>query len=234
MLTKLTSDPLFGIILTVGVFLFFRLMGQKLNLKWLNPLAFSIIAIIVILNTFDISYSNYYVGARYIDMFIAPATVALAIPLYRSIHLIKQHALSILAGIGVGTLFNISFVLLLSIFFHLKESLVISLVPKSVTTAIAMDLSTQMGGVAAITVLAVIVTGVLAPLLGGPLMKWFGITDPIAQGLALGTTSHAIGTSKAMELGEVQGAMSGLSIGLSGIATVVAAPLIIHLVGELM
>ncbi|MGX6962895.1 LrgB family protein [Vagococcus xieshaowenii] len=230
MIDYLSKEPIFGVMLTVMVFMFFRMMGNKYQLKWLNPLAFSIIAIILFLKGTNISYDNYFVGAKYVDMFIGPATVALALPLYRSLPLIKKHATAIMMAVGIGTLFNISLVLLLSVLFKLKEPLTLSLVPKSVTTAIAMDLSTQIGGVAAITVLSVITTGVLAPLCAEPILKLFGIHDPMAQGLALGTTSHAIGTSKAMEMGEVQGAMSGLAIGIAGIATVILAPLLTSVV----
>ncbi|MGX6979946.1 LrgB family protein [Vagococcus elongatus] len=229
MVQQLTSDPMFGFTLTLAVFLFFRRIEQTRKIKWLNPLAFSIVTIILLLNVFNVSYEDYFVGAKYVDMFIAPATVALAIPLYRSLHLIKKHSLSIMVGIGVGSLLNILMVLGLAFLFKLDKVLAASLVPKSVTTAIAMDLSTQMGGVAAITVLAVIITGVFAPLMAIPFLQLFSITDPIAQGLALGTTSHAIGTSTAMEMGEIQGAMSGLAIGLAGIATVVFAPISMEL-----
>ncbi|MGX7030360.1 LrgB family protein [Vagococcus zengguangii] len=234
MIDYLSKEPIFGVILTIVVFMFFRMLGNKFQWKWLNPLAFSILAIILFLNMTGISYDNYYVGAKYVDMFIGPATVALALPLYRSLPLIKKHAASIMISVGIGTIFNILMVLLLSAMFKLKEPLMLSLVPKSVTTAIAMDLSTQIGGVAAITVLSVITTGVLAPLCAEPILKMFGIDDPMAQGLALGTTSHAIGTSKAMEMGEVQGAMSGLAIGIAGIATVILAPILTNLVDVLI
>ena len=234
MIDYLSKEPIFGVILTVAVFMFFRMVSNKYQWKWLNPLAFSILAIIIFLNKSGISYDNYYVGARYVDMFIGPATVALALPLYRSLPLIKKHAVSIMVSVGIGTIFNILMVLLLSNLFQLKEPLMLSLVPKSVTTAIAMDLSTQIGGVAAITVLSVITTGILAPLCAEPIMKRLGINDPMAQGLALGTTSHAIGTSKAMEMGEVQGAMSGLAIGIAGIATVILAPILTSFVDLLV
>lgn len=229
MLQQLTSDPLFGFILTIAVFLFYRFLEGNYHLKWLNPLAFSIVTIILLLNATSISYENYFAGAKYIDMFIAPATVALAIPLYRSIHLIKKHAMSIMVGISVGVLLNIILILFLSYLLKMDEVLMISLVPKSVTTAIAVDLSNQLGGVGAITVLSVIVTGLLAPLIAEPILTFFRITDPVAQGITLGTTSHAIGTSKAMELGEVQGAMSGLAIGIAGVLTVVAAPIMLNI-----
>ena len=233
MLDYLSKEPLFGVILTLSVFLFFRMLGNKFQLNWLNPLAFSILAIILFLNITGISYDNYYVGAKFVDMFIGPATVALAIPLYRALPLIKKHAMAIMVSVGLGTVFNITLVLLLSRLFQLRERVTLSLVPKSVTTAIAMDLSTQIGGVAAITVLSVITTGVLAPLCAEPILKLFRVNDPLAQGLALGTTSHAIGTSKAMEMGEIQGAMSGLAIGIAGIATVILAPLLTNLMGYL-
>ncbi len=158
-------------------------------------------------------------------MMISPATVALAIPLYRSIHLLKKHFKSILIGITIGSVFNIGLTFLFAVMFKLDKTLIASLIPESVTTAIALDISKQIGGISAITVLAVIVTGNLGPLLGPTLMKIGRIDDEVAQGLALGTTAHAIGTGKAMEMGEVQGAMSGLAIVIAGIVTVIVAPL---------
>lgn len=225
MLLTLTSNPLFGLILTIAVFLFFKEIERHYPHPLISPLLLSIVAIMLILWLTKIPYEHYFKGGQFIDMMISPATVALAIPLYRSIHLLKKHFKSILIGITIGSVFNIGLTFLFAVMFKLDKTLIASLIPESVTTAIALDISKQIGGISAITVLAVIVTGNLGPLLGPTLMKIGRIDDEVAQGLALGTTAHAIGTGKAMEMGEVQGAMSGLAIVIAGIVTVIVAPL---------
>lgn len=155
-----------------------------------------------------------------IAIFLAPATASLALSVYGQIKQLKRHLLPVVAGCFVGSCASVASVLLLCRLFHLDETLTASLIPKSVTTPIAIELSAQAGGVPAFTVAAVICTGILGAIISPLLIKLFRVKDPVARGVAIGTSSHAIGTTKALELGELEGAMSGISIGVAGIATV--------------
>ena len=153
-----------------------------------------------------------------------PATVSLAIPLYEKLDLLRKNAAAILAGITVGTLLSLSSAFALALVLKLEHIQYVTLLPKSVTTAISMDVSAELGGIAALTGAIVILTGIAGNLLAESVCKWFHITDPIAKGIGIGTSSHAIGTSKALEMGEVEGAMSGLAIAVAGVLTAVLCP----------
>ena len=153
-----------------------------------------------------------------------PATVSLAIPLYEKLDLLRKNAAAILAGITVGTLLSLGSAFVLALMLKLEHIQYVTLLPKSVTTAISMDVSAELGGIAALTGAIVILTGIAGNLLAESVCKWFHITDPIAKGIGIGTSSHAIGTSKALEMGEVEGAMSGLAIAVAGVLTAVLCP----------
>lgn len=229
MLHELTSSPLFGLILSITVFLLAREVAAKLKLAIFNPLIVSIIVVIVFLKLTGISYEDYYQGGAILNMLIAPATVALAIPLFKSIHLLKHHARSIVAGIFVGTLVSTLVTGGLAVFLKYSPSLAASMLPKSVTTAIAIDISKQLGGISTVTIIAVIITGIAGAIMAPSVLKVFKVTEPVAQGIALGTSAHAIGTVKALELGAVEGAMSGLAIGVTGVVTVFISPIVLQL-----
>lgn len=229
MLHELTSNPLFGLILSLVVFLSARRLAAHFNLPILNPLIISIIVVIAFLKVTGIKYEDYYVGGGMLNMLIAPATVALAIPLYQSLHLLKHHARSILAGIIAGTLVSTVSTACLAVLFHYEPALMASVLPKSVTTAIAIEISAKMGGITTVTIIVVIITGIIGAMFGPTVLKWSKVEEPVAKGVAIGTSAHAIGTSKAMEMGQVEGAMSGLAIGVTGIVTVIVAPLIMQL-----
>ncbi|WP_146955513.1 LrgB family protein, partial [Clostridium butyricum] len=163
-------------------------------------------------------------GGEIISFFLAPATVALALPLYKKFSLFKKNAIPILVGIICGSVSGIVTVISLAKLFHLSDDLTISLIPKSITTPIGMALAEQLGGLPSITVVAIIVTGIFGSIIGPFLDKIFKINDKVAMGIAMGNASHAVGTARAMELGETEGAMSSLTIAIAGIITVIIAP----------
>ena len=196
---------------------------KKTKMAFLNPLLISIIIVIFFLFIFDIDYESYNQSAKYISYLLTPATVSLAIPLYRQLHLLKKHFIAIIFGILSGVITSLSSILAMSILFNLTHEEYVTLLPKSITTAIGMGISEELGGYVTITVIVIIITGILGNMIGAFACKCFHIQSPIARGLALGTSSHAIGTTKAMEMGEIEGAMSSLSIVVAGLLTVVLA-----------
>lgn len=198
---------------------------NKLRWGFLNPLLLSIIITIAFLLVFHIEYDTFNAGAKNLSWFLTPATVSLAIPLYQQIDRLKENIRAILVSIFVGCLASMGSILALSVLFGLTHEQYVTFLPKSITTAIGMSLATEMGGISAIAVAAIIVTGITGNMIGEGLCKALKITDPVAIGLAIGTCSHAIGTSKAMELGKTEGAMSSLSIVVAGIITVIGANL---------
>lgn len=214
------ENPLFGIALTILAFQIGVYLNKKTKSALVNPLLVAIAVIILVLTAFQIPYASYKNGGDIITMFVAPATAVLGYSIYRQIVILKKYFLPILAGCFVGSITSIGSVYFLCKLFHLEDALTASLFPKSVTTAIAIEISEQLGGIPAITVAIVVVTGVFGGVFGPLLIKLFRIDHEVAQGVAMGTASHAVGTSKAIELGEVQGAMSGIAIGVAGLMTV--------------
>lgn len=223
----LCQSVFFGMFLTLGCYEIGLLVKRKVKLAVANPLLIAVILIIVILRIFDIEYKTYKLGADNIQYFLTPATVSLAVPLYRQIIFLKKYPAAILGGIAAGVLTAMVGIFLLSLAFGLDHAQYVTLLPKSITTAIGMGVSAKMGGMSAITVIAISVTGITGTILAEAVCKIFQIREPVARGLAIGTAAHALGTSKAMELGEVEGAMSSLSIVVAGIMTVLAVPLFV-------
>lgn len=226
MLFELTNDPLFGLLLTLLVYILFKKISEKVKLSLLNPIVLSIVLIIIILRMFNIPYENYFKGAEILNRMIVPATVALAMPLYKNFHLLKKYYKQILTGIGISTLLLTFLLGLIMAVIKIDSQILASILPKSVTTAIAVGVSEKINGITSITIITVIVCGNIGAIFGESVFKMFNITNPIAQGISLGTTSHAIGTSKAIEMGEVQGSMSGLAIIITGLFTVLIVPII--------
>ncbi|WP_156299411.1 LrgB family protein [Streptobacillus canis] len=226
MLFELTNDPLFGLLLTLLVYILFKKISEKVKLSLLNPIVLSIVLIIIILRMFNIPYENYFKGAEILNRMIVPATVALAMPLYKNFHLLKKYYKQILTGIGISTLLLTFLLGLIIAVIKIDSQILASILPKSVTTAIAVGVSEKINGITSITIITVIVCGNIGAIFGESVFKMFNITNPIAQGISLGTTSHAIGTSKAIEMGEVQGSMSGLAIIITGLFTVLIVPII--------
>lgn len=225
----ITNNLFFGIILSLGAFEIGLYINKKTKVAIFNPLLIAILLVIGFLIAFNIDFDTYNSGAKFINMFLGPSTVVLALPLYKQIDLLKRNALSIISGILLGSIIGICSIIALSYIFKLDSDLMKSLIPKSVTTPIGIEISNQLEGIVPITVLAIILSGILGAVIGPYICKIFKINDSIAVGVSLGTASHAIGTTKALEIGEVEGAMSSLSIGVAGLMTVFIAPAIYNL-----
>ena len=220
------SSAYIGFFITLFGYWVSTQIAKRMRSTLCNPLLLTIIFIIAFLKLADISYASYDNGAKYINYFLTPSTVCLAVPLYRQLKLLKEYAGAILISIMSGTAACAIMIFGLAKLFLLENSIYASLVPKSITTAIALGMSEELGGLSAVTVMAVFVTGILGAVIANTVFKIFKIEDPVAQGLAMGTASHAIGTSKALELGEIQAAMSSLAIAVTGILTVIVGPIV--------
>ena len=221
----LSRSAVWGVLLTLAAFALGRLLNRRAGKEILNPLLLGSIFVIVFLSVLHIPYADYKASAAPVNYLLLPATVSLAIPLYEKLDLLRKNAAAILAGITVGTLLSLGSAFVLALVLKLEHTQYVTLLPKSVTTAISMDVSAELGGIAALTGSIVILTGIAGNLLAESVCKWFHITDPIAKGIGIGTSSHAIGTSKALEMGEVEGAMSGLAIAVAGVLTAVLCPI---------
>ena len=197
----------------------------KKKFKWaiFNPLLIAIVVTIVFLAVTRMDYSVYYESAKYLSWLLTPATVCLAVPLYEKLELLKKNWKAVMAGILSGVLSTLLSVLGLSVLFALSHEEYVTFLPKSITTAIGMGISEELGGQVTLTVAVIILTGILGNMAAPAICRLFRITEPIAKGVAIGTSAHAMGTAKAMEMGEVEGAMSGLSIAVSGLLTVIGA-----------
>ncbi len=213
----------FGAMISLLAYWIGTLLKKKFKLAIFNPLLIAVVLTIGVLCLSGIKYDVYAKGASYISYLLTPATVSLAIPLYEQIQVLKKNILAILLGIGSGVLASLGTILLLARLFRMSHEGYVTLLPKSITTAIGMGVSEELGGYVSITVAVIVITGILGNVLAELVLRLFGITEPVAKGISLGTASHAIGTSKAMELGEIEGAMSSLSIVISGILTVAGA-----------
>lgn len=223
---ELFASPFFGISLSVIAFWIGIRIQKKTGLVACNPLIIAIVLIVGVLLVFHIPYESYNVGGSLINLFLAPATACLAVSIYTRVELLKKNWLPILVGCAVGSVTSMGSVYGLCRLFRLDESITAALIPKSVTTPIAVSISGAHGGITSITVVAVILTGILGSILAPTLIRLFRVEDPMTAGLAIGACSHAVGTSKAIELGETEGAMSGLAIGMCGILTVVFSMLV--------
>ena len=217
----MTDSIFFGAVISVVGYLIGIFLRKKISV--LNPLLVSIIFVIAVIKIFHIDYETYNSGAKYISYLLTPATVCLAIPLYRQISVLKERAKEVFIGILAGVLASMGSILLMSYFFGLTHEQYVTLLPKSITTAIGMGVSEELGGIQTITVAVIIITGVLGNIIAEAVLKIFRIKEPVAKGLAIGTASHAIGTTKALEIGEIEGAMSSLSVAVAGLMTVISA-----------
>lgn len=219
-MTEIFESPFFGIALSIFSFCLGQMLQKKTGLLICNPLIIAIVIIIGILTLLKIPYESYQQGGSIINMFLAPATACLAVSIYNRIQILKENWLPILVGCFCGSLASMLSVYGLCRLFHLDQEVTASLLPKSVTTPIAVSIAESHGGIVPITVAAVIFTGILGSILAPFLIRLFRITDPMTAGLGIGACSHAIGTSKALQIGDTEGAMSGLAIGICGIMTV--------------
>ncbi|WP_294468738.1 LrgB family protein [uncultured Anaerofustis sp.] len=221
----LTNSLYFGVFITILGYFIGDYLRKKLKLSILNPILIGIIFVGVVITLCKVEYKTYYEGAKYISFLLTPATICLAIPLYEEFEILKHNLKAVILGITAGVLSSLGSILAFSYMFMLTHEQYITLLPKSITTAIGMSLSSELGGIPSLTVAVIIITGIFGNLIGEYVCKIFKITEPVSVGLAYGTASHAVGTAKALELGEVEGAMSGLSVAVSGIITVVLANL---------
>lgn len=199
------------------------LLKKKFKLAVFNPLLIAIMLTMAVLVIGNIEYEVYYKGAKYLSYLLTPATVCLAIPLYQKLELLKKNFLAVIAGILAGVLSSMGSILAMAALFGLSHEEYVTLLPKSITTAIGMGVSEELGGYVTISVAVIIITGVLGNMSAEFICRVFRIQSGISKGLAIGTASHAIGTAKAMEMGETEGAMSGLAIVVAGICTVAGA-----------
>ena len=213
----------FGVAVSLVGYVIGVQLKKKFKLAVLNPLMISIIFVVGVVLLFKLDYPSYKKQAEILNYLLTPATIALAIPLYQQLSLLRKNLLAVICGIISGVFASMSSVLAMSVLFSLSHEDFVTLLPKSITPAIGMGVSEELGGIQTITVAVIIVTGVLGNVIGEGVCKLFRITEPISRGLALGTAAHAIGTAKALEMGEIEGAMSSLSIAVSGLLTVVFA-----------
>ena len=219
----LEQSVFFGVAVSIAAYEAGSLLKKKYHSALFNPLLLSVAATIVLLVLFRIDYDTYYEGAKYLSYLLTPATVCLAIPMYEQLELLKKNLKAVMVGILSGVLMSLGCILVMAIVFGLNHETYVTLLPKSITTAIGMGVSEELGGYVTITVATIVITGVLGNIIGEGLCKLFHIEEPIAKGVALGTASHAIGTARAMEMGEIEGAMASLSIAVAGLLTVAGA-----------
>lgn len=222
-MSELWGSQAFGITLTVLAYWIGVKIQKKTGLVICNGMMIAVILVIVFLKVFHVPYEDYYVGGSLINMFLGPSTACLAVSIYAKLDLLKKNVVPVMLGCIAGVVTSIGSILIMCRLFGLDRAMTISMLPKSVTTPIAVAVSEGSGGVTAITVAAVCCTGILGNLIAPFLVKLFRVKNPIAIGLGIGACSHAVGTAKALEMGETQGAMSGLAIGMCGILTSIAA-----------
>lgn len=226
----LSQSVYFGIVISLLFYWLAFVISKKVKLTVCNPLLLGSVFVVAVLLLFHIDYDTYNYGAQYLTYFLTPATVCLAVPLYRQFEVLKKNVMAVLLGIGAGCISHAIGIGVLVIAFRLSPELKASLIPKSLTTAIAIGVGEELGGITSVTVISVVITGLLGATIAGKMFQLLKIKEPVAQGLACGTAAHAIGTSKAIEFGEIQGAMSSLAIVVTGVITVLLAPFVMEII----
>lgn len=219
----LENSVYFGVFISLAAYGAGVLMKRKWKLAVFNPLLVSIVLTIIVLLVFRVDYETYNQGGKYLSYLLTPATVCLAIPLYEQLETLKHHWKAVLAGILSGVLSSLGSVFAMAVCFGLSHREYVTLLPKSITTAIGMGVAEELGGYVPIAVAVIVLTGILGNVLAENICRVLRITEPVAKGVAIGTASHAMGTARALEMGKVEGAMSSLSIVVSGLITVVGA-----------
>lgn len=226
------SSAYFGLVLSLAFFALARAINRKLGRDVCNPLLFATLSCIAVLLLTGTDYEVYYEGGAWVlDFLLTPATICLAIPLYRQFALLKKNAPAVLAGCAAGVLAHVGGCLLMMVLFRLSGPELATLLPKSITTAIGKSLSEELGGYPPITMACIMITGLFGAVAAPGLLRLFRVEEPLAQGLAIGTSAHAAGTSRAVEIGDVQGAASSLAIVVAGLLTVLLAPAAAGLAG---
>lgn len=221
----LQDSVYFGVLISLGSYAIGMFLKRKTGWALMNPLLVSIVVCIAFITATGVSYKDYNAGASWLSYLLTPATVCLAVPLYQQVEMLKKNYHAILSGIAAGVLSSLLSILLLALVFNWDHISYVTFLPKSITTAIGMSVSEELGGIVPISVMAIIITGVLGNIFAESFLKLIHIKEPIAKGIAIGSASHAVGTARAMEMGTIEGATSGLSIVVSGVLTVVGASL---------
>lgn len=225
MLNEITSNPLFGVTISIIAFAIASFLFKKTQVAILNSLLVSMILVIVVLLVFDIPLENYQKGGSIIKMMISPVeTMVIGVSLYKQFETFKKYVIPVIISVACGGIFVTVLVYFLGRGMNLPNEIVLASIPKSITTAIGIEISTKMGWITSITVMFIVLTGITGGVIAPLIIKLFGIKRDVSQGLAIGTSSHAVGTAKAIEIGEVQGAMSGLALGLNAIITSIWVP----------
>lgn len=225
----LSQLPMFSLVLTLGAYQIGLFFQKRWRSPLCNPLLISVALIVAVLLVTGFSVEQYQVDMKIFSWLITPATVALAVPLYEHLQKLKKNLPAILAGVAAGAIAALASVFALCAVFSLDKQTTVSLLPKSITTAIGMAVSGQNGGIEALTSLVIAFTGIVGCVTGPILCKLLKLEHPVAQGVAFGTSAHVIGTAKASELGSIQGAVSSLSLAVAGILTALLFPLVVSL-----
>ena len=223
---SILSSPFFGIVLSSVTYSLGWFINRKTKISVLNPLLIAIILSAGFLLLFDIPYEYYNSGGQFISMFLTPATAALALSMYRQSKVLRENLIPLVCGVTAGSLTSMGCVFGLCRLFGIDEIITTSMLSKSLTAPIAMEVSAELGGEKSITIAAVVITGIFGSVASPLMVKLFRINNSVAAGAAIGTCSHAAGTSRAVEMGETEGAMSGIAIGLTGVITVLFTMLI--------
>lgn len=227
------ENKFFLLALTFIVYLLAKILQKRTGILLLNPILVSMAVLILFLTTFDISYDTYYEGGQLIEFWLKPAVVALGVPLYLQLESIKKQFIPIIVSQLVGCLVGIISVVLIAKYTGASEPVIASLAAKSVTTPIAMEVTESLGGIPALTAAIVVCVGIFGALMGFKVLTWGRVGSPIAQGLSMGTASHAVGTSAAMERSTKYGAFASLGLTLNGILTAILTPIVMDLLGLL-
>lgn len=226
---EILTTPVFAMLISLLAFEAGIYINKKTKLSFLNPLMLAMIFVMIALIILKIPLEDYKKGGDFISMFLTPATAILAVPLYKNIGALKKDYIAILAGVIAGCVTAVLSIWALSKAFGLPKDITVSLVPKSITTPLGIELSKQLQGIPSVTVAAIIISGIVGAIFAPVVLKIFNITDKTAKGIAIGTSAHALGTTKAVEIGETEGAMSGLAIGLAGLITVIIATVLYNI-----
>lgn len=219
----LEQSVFLGVFLSLGSYGLGMWLKRKTGWALMNPLLIAVVLVVAFLAISGVSYTSYNNGARILDYLLTPATICLAVPLYQQIELLKKNYKAVVAGLVSGVLTSLLSVFLLALLFQFDHASYVTFLPKSITTAIGMGISDELGGYVSITVVVILLTGVFGNIFADKILKFFHVEEPIAKGIAIGSAAHAMGTARAMEMGQIEGAMSGLSIVVSGILTVIGA-----------
>ena len=230
MISFIENSLFFGAAVSLVGYEIGLLLKKKFKMALFNPLLIAILCVMGVLQLMQVDYKTYNAGGQYISYLLTPATVCLAVPLYRQLTLLRKNLKAVIIGIVSGVLASMVSVLVFAKLFGLSHSQYVTLLPKSITTAIGRGISPEAGGIVTLTVMSIILTGVLGNMAGETVLKLLKVRHPVAKGLAMGTSAHAVGTAKALEMGEIEGAMSSLSIAVAGLMTVIVVPLAANLI----